>query len=378
MPHIPESVAESDLSRLLSQHLTLIHRGKVRDTYALPGGPEFRLVVATDRISIFDFVLPALVSDKGPVLTAMTVFWLNTLFMNLRHHLVAWGSHMDSYLPDPLRYSPELRKRAFIVDSLTMHLVECVARGYVTGSGWDAYKETGQICGIALPTGLHDGSRLPGSIFTPTTKAVVGHDEHLNTQQVIDKYGEWIAHATLAIYDRACQFAWDRGIIIADTKLEFGAVGHDDCVLGDEVLTPDSSRFWDREEYDLACRERRSPSGFDKEPVRQWGLAVPGPNGTVINIKNLSPKSEADLRLVDSLTIPQEVVDQTTGATTPFSKDSRVEALPRSNTRSSLHKRLRREGGATLDNIRFCTAFSFYIAEVLYNKGKSRFRFLLE
>ncbi len=241
----------NDLARIAS--------GKVRDLYAVDD--ELLLMVASDRISAYDHVLPTPIPDKGRILTAMSMFWFELLAPAVAHHVVA--------VDDP-RIPADVRGRAMLVRRLDMVPVECVARGYLTGSGLTDYQRTGAVCGVALPAGLVESSELPTPIFTPATKADLGdHDENVSFEAVAAQVGSGLADelraATLRIYGTAADHAADRGIILADTKLEFG---HRDgvLVLGDEVLTPDSSRFWPADRYQVG---RVQPS-FDKQYVRDW------------------------------------------------------------------------------------------------------------
>lgn len=304
MPHIPHNVAENDLSRRLQQHLKLKHRGKVRDTYELPNHPDRLLVVATDRISIFDFVLNALVPGKGAALTAMTVFWLEKVLFNLEHHMVAYGAGIDWHFDQApeLQRNRELQSRAIVVSRQNMRSAECIARGFLTGSGLESYLQTGMVCGIKLPTGLHDGSRLPEPIFTPTTKAEEGHDVHLTFDQLVDLVGRDEANRlrrlTLQIYGKGLEYAESRGLIVADTKFEFGDE------LADEVLTPDSSRFWSLTDWQLAQQSQKSPQGFDKQFVREYGKSV-GISG------KLDAEDPATISMVQSKAIPGEVLSKT-------------------------------------------------------------------
>jgi phosphoribosylaminoimidazole-succinocarboxamide synthase len=237
-----------------------IHSGKVRDLHRLPDGRL--LMVASDRISAFDFVLETTIPDKGAVLTRMSLWWFEQLADLVPNHIVS----VD--VPD------DLRGRAVVCEPLDMFPVECVVRGYLTGSGLLDYRATGEVCGIALPAGLEDGSRLPEPVFTPATKAALGdHDENVSYDAVVDVVGaDTAAHLrdlTLAVYGRAEQVARERGIILADTKLEFGARPDGTIVLGDEVLTPDSSRFWPADDW----RPGRAQSSYDKQIVRNWLLS---------------------------------------------------------------------------------------------------------
>ncbi|MCX6714362.1 MAG: phosphoribosylaminoimidazolesuccinocarboxamide synthase [Candidatus Uhrbacteria bacterium] len=306
MTTIPFMVAEDRLSsEVLRKRLKRIHQGKVRDTYELPGHPDKLLVVATDRLSIFDFVLGYLIPRKGEILTAMTVFWLRQLFADLPHHLIACGPEMDTYLPSSLRSLPQLQKRALIVKKLQMLPIECIARGYLTGTGLKAYRVEGKICGHELPNGLHDGSKLVPALFTPTTKPTYGHDEHITAESVLLKYGEMPSRVTLEVYERAAEFALERGIIIADMKIELGIDG----TLADEVITPDSCRFWDRNAYGIAVHKRTSPSGFDKEPVRQAGKKAII-DGKLIDLSSLDT-TLLNAELASRWEIPRDVIGQT-------------------------------------------------------------------
>lgn len=306
MARIPKQVAETNLSRVLeAEGLRRIRQGKVRDTHELPSYPELLLPIATDRLSIFDIVLNVLVPFKGEVLVALTIFW-NRLLSDIKTDLVAFGKDINKYLPLTLRGSPEVLKRGLVVSSHQIVPIEGIGRGFLAGSGYRDYVETGKVCGHKLPPGLHDGSRLPESMFTPSTKAEDDHDQNIDAQGVIDTYGERIRDLTLGLYMRAAEFAWSRGIIIADTKFEFST----DFVLCDEKLTPDSSRFWDIRQWEEAAAEKRAPCGYDKEPVRQWGLTFKTPFGVSFN--RLRPTDPAHVAWVHGLEIPQEVVDSTT------------------------------------------------------------------
>lgn len=238
-----------------------VYSGKVRDLYAPLEAPDLVLVVASDRISAYDWVLPSEIPGKGVVLTAMSLWWFDQLADLVRSHLVSADD-----VPD------EVRGRAMLCRRLSMVPVECVARGYLTGSGWIDYQAAGEVCGVRLPQGLSDGSRLPEPIFTPASKAALGgHDENIAFDEVVSLVGRARAaelrELTLAVYRRADGLAAGRGLIIADTKLEFG-LDPDDAglLLADEVLTPDSSRFWPVEDWHPG---RPQPS-FDKQFVRDW------------------------------------------------------------------------------------------------------------
>ena len=241
-----------------------IHSGKVRDLYRLVDGPYagHLLMVASDRISAFDHVLTPTIPDKGVVLTRMSLWWFEQLEDLVPNHIVSTD------------VPTEVAGRAVICEPLAMYPVECVARGYLTGSGLVDYRATGEVCGIPLPAGLEDGSRLPEPIFTPATKAALGdHDENVSYDAVVAEVGEDIAarlrDLTIAVYKRAEAFARERGIILADTTLELGARPDGTMVLADEVLTPDSSRFWPADEWQPG---RQQPS-YDKQIVRNWLLS---------------------------------------------------------------------------------------------------------
>jgi phosphoribosylaminoimidazole-succinocarboxamide synthase len=254
-----------------------VAQGKVRDVYAVGGD---LLIVATDRISAFDCILPQGIPGKGRVLTQMSIFWFEFLKDVVPNHLIATDV---SDFPAPLReFRDQLEGRSMLVKRCRMEPLECVARGYVSGSGWKDYKRTGAICGISLPAGLRESDRLPQPIFTPASKASTGHDENISFDEAASAIGtvtaELLRSLTLRIYGAAAEHAESRGIILADTKFEFG--WHDNqLLLADEVLTPDSSRYWPRDEY--------APGGpqksFDKQFVRDyletldWNKQPPAP-----------------------------------------------------------------------------------------------------
>ncbi|OGY36661.1 MAG: hypothetical protein A3E36_04460 [Candidatus Andersenbacteria bacterium RIFCSPHIGHO2_12_FULL_45_11b] len=278
--------------------LPRIHQGKVRDTYILPD-PNLLFVLATDRVSIFDFVLPTIIPLKGEVLTALTVFWLRDVLDDVRHHLIAYGKDIDDYLLARLRGDKELHNRGLVVRKLAMLPIECIVRNNLTGSGWKSYQKDKTVCGITLPPDLHDGSQLPAPIFTPTTKAETGHDEPLDAEDVVRENGTWIREQSLAIFNEVASYARTKGLILADTKFEFGKDG----TLADEVATPDSSRYWDLKEWERACEKRETPPSYDKEIVRTWGKQH--------GVDKLDPTNTNDLNAVASLQIPQDVLDKT-------------------------------------------------------------------
>jgi phosphoribosylaminoimidazolesuccinocarboxamide synthase len=245
------------VSQFESLGLPLIHAGKVREMYALPDGDV--LMVATDNISAFDHVLPTPIPGKGAVLTQLSLWWFERLRDLVPDHVVS----VD--VPDAVR------GRAVVVEKLDMVPVECVARGYLTGSGWAEYQRSRTVCGVPLPDGLRDGDKLPAPIFTPAIKARLGeHDENVDLATIARLHGDDLAvrlrDLTLEVYAQAERIAAGRGIILADTKLEFGRRDDGTLVLADEVLTPDSSRFWDAELW----RPGESLPSFDKQYVRDW------------------------------------------------------------------------------------------------------------
>ena len=245
------------MSQFESLGLPLIHAGKVREMYALPDGDV--LMVATDNISAFDHVLPTPIPGKGAVLTQLSLWWFERLRDLVPDHVVS----VD--VPDAVR------GRSVVVEKLDMVPVECVARGYLTGSGWAEYQRSRTVCGVPLPDGLRDGDKLPAPIFTPAIKARLGeHDENVDLATIARLHGDDLAvrlrDLTLEVYAQAERIAAGRGIILADTKLEFGRRDDGTLVLADEVLTPDSSRFWDAELW----RPGESLPSFDKQYVRDW------------------------------------------------------------------------------------------------------------
>ncbi|HOV91081.1 MAG TPA: phosphoribosylaminoimidazolesuccinocarboxamide synthase [Syntrophorhabdaceae bacterium] len=254
-----------------------IKRGKVRDVYDL--GDKL-LIVATDRLSAFDVVLPTGIPEKGNVLTKLSIFWFKKIEDIIENHLIETDAER---FPEPLKqYAHILKDRSMLVKKTKVIPVECVVRGYLAGSGWKDYKESGSICGIKLPPNLLESEKLHEPIFTPTTKAEQGHDTNMTEDQLIEMVGKELAFRlkdlSLAIYKKACTIAEGKGIIIADTKFEFGMIDGK-IILIDEVLTPDSSRFWSIKDYSLG----RSQDSYDKQIVRDylntlnWDKQYPGP-----------------------------------------------------------------------------------------------------
>lgn len=238
-----------------------LHSGKVRDLYELPGGEL--LIVARDTMSAYDYVLDTLIPDKGRILTQLSLWWFEQLADIVPNHVISEELPADA--------PAEWAGRALVVQRLDMVPVECVARGYLTGGGLKDYLASGSICGVALPPGLVDGSLLPEPIFTPTTKAPVGdHDEAMTYDEVVAKVGadtaERLRDLTVEVYRRGAELGRERGVILADTKIEVGFASDGELILGDEVLTPDSSRFWPADQW----QPGRTQPSFDKQYVRDW------------------------------------------------------------------------------------------------------------
>ena len=298
MPNAPATLFQSDL-----KSLPLIYRGKVRDVYSID--EDLLLIVTTDRLSAFDVVLPDPIPGKGRILTTVSNFWFAQMADLIPNHLV--NRPLETVLPDPAERA-QVSGRAIVARRLRALPVEAIARGYLIGSGWKDYQRTGAVCGIALPAGLNQACELPEPLFTPSTKAAVGaHDENIPYAEAERILGAELADririVTLAIYQRAAAYAKARGIIIADTKLEFGLDADGQLVLIDELLTPDSSRFWPADQY----RTGISPPSFDKQFVRDyletldWDKTAPGPRLPETVIRQTAEKYlEAERRLMDT------------------------------------------------------------------------------
>jgi phosphoribosylaminoimidazole-succinocarboxamide synthase len=251
--------------------LKLVRRGKVRDVYTVDD--EHLLIVATDRISAFDCILPTPIKDKGRVLTAISRFWFERLNSIVPHHLITTKVEEMPEVVQP--YADLIRDRSMFVKRTTVIPIECVVRGYIAGSGWKDYKSTGQICGHRLPSGLQEADRLPNPIFTPATKAETGHDENISEEKAAEIVGldtiQYLRDISIRLYSDAVDYAATKGIIIADTKFEFGKDRDGKIVLIDEILTPDSSRFWPVSEYSPG----KSQPSFDKQFVRDYLETLP-------------------------------------------------------------------------------------------------------
>jgi phosphoribosylaminoimidazole-succinocarboxamide synthase len=243
----------------------LFSRGKVRDVYEVPGGKL--LVVASDRLSAFDVVMAQGIPDKGTILTQLSVFWFNFFRGVVPHHFLT--AKVEDYPAGLQAFQDQLRGRSMLVDQAKPFPIECVVRGYLAGSGWKDYRATGAVCGVKLPAGLREASKLDQPVFTPATKAQSGHDENIPWEKMVERIGspaaEKLREYSLALYSKARDYAEGRGILLADTKFEFGLRG-DEIILIDEALTPDSSRFWPRDGYEPG---KPQPS-FDKQFVRDY------------------------------------------------------------------------------------------------------------
>ncbi len=258
--------------------LELVHRGKVRDVYRVD--QNSLLLVASDRISAFDCILPTLIDRKGEVLTRISSFWFNELRAITPNHLITTDI---SAMPEIIAQNRDLAGRTSLVKKTEVFPVECVVRGYLEGSGWKEYQATGSVCGQLLPAGLKQCDRLPEPLFTPATKAATGHDENIDLatfrEIVGDETAEYLRSTSLRIFEHASAYAAQKGLIIADTKFEFGRDNDGSILLIDEVLTPDSSRFWDAETYSPG----RAQASFDKQFVREyletldWDKTPPAP-----------------------------------------------------------------------------------------------------
>ena len=279
--------------------LKLKQRGKVRDIYDLG---DALLMVTSDRISAFDVILPNPMPGKGKVLTQISLFWFEIMETLVPNHIIS--SNVDEYPEECHPYAEELRDRSMLVKKARPLPIECVVRGYISGSGWKDYQNSGKVCGIELPAGLKESDKLPGILFTPSTKAELGaHDENIDFEGAVEKLGKPLAEKvrdlSIAIYEKGSALALQKGIIIADTKFEFGLVD-DELILIDEVLTPDSSRFWPQADY----RSGGSQKSYDKQYLRDylltldWDKTPPGPNLPAEVIVNTMKKYKEALTLL--------------------------------------------------------------------------------
>lgn len=279
--------------------LNLLKKGKVRDIYDLD---DSLLMVTTDRLSAFDVVMPDPIPDKGKILTQISLFWFEVMKPLVPNHLIS--SNVDDYPSSCKPYAEDLRGRSMLVKKTEPLPIECVVRGYISGSGWKSYQETGDICGIKLPEGLKESDKLPEPIFTPSTKAEIGlHDINIDFEEAAKKIGRTLADKvkefSLEIYKKGAEFADKKGIIIADTKFEFG-LNENEIILIDEVLTPDSSRFWPKETYKPGGPQK----SFDKQYFRDYLISInynrkpPGPSLPADVIRNTRNKYMEALKLL--------------------------------------------------------------------------------
>jgi len=288
--------------------LKLINRGKVRDMYGIPGYPDMLLMVATDRISAYDVVMDDAIPGKGEMLTKMSIFWFDLLEDIVESHLITADVREYPVVCQP--YAAQLRGRSMIVKKAKPLPIECIVRGYISGSFWNAYKESTNVCGFQLPEGMRESDKFPEPLFTPSTKAELGlHDENISLQQMRDILGaetaQQVAAISLALYKRAADYAREKGIIIADTKFELGVID-DRLILIDEVLTPDSSRFWPLDKYVPG----QSQPSYDKQPLRdylqelvktgQWGKTPPPPRLPYDIVSSTEGRYRRALRLLTS------------------------------------------------------------------------------
>ncbi|MDR3604763.1 MAG: phosphoribosylaminoimidazolesuccinocarboxamide synthase [Desulfomonilaceae bacterium] len=281
-----ETMTETDFT-----DLSLVGRGKVRDIYKIEGK---LVIVSTDRLSAFDVVLPDPIPHKGKVLNQLSVFWMKKTNHIAQNHLIT--DNINQYPVELAKYSKQLKGRSMLVKKASVFPVECIARGYIIGSGWAEYNSTGSISGIRLPKGLKQAEKLPEPVFTPSTKAEIGeHDQNISFDKVVNILGsetsKWLREKTLEIYRFGASWAEKRGIIIADTKFEFGVIDGDLAIV-DEILTPDSSRFWPMDQY----RVGMSPPSLDKQYVRDylenlnWDKKPPAPGLPAEVVNNTSNK----------------------------------------------------------------------------------------
>lgn len=261
--------------------------GKVREIYEIDG--DKLLLVVSDRISAFDYILPSLIPNKGKILNQISAFWFDFVKDIIPNHIISTNT---KDFPEEFQ-KPEFEGRSMLVKKLKMVPIECIVRGYITGSGWKSYQENGTVCGIQLPEGLQESQKLPEAIFTPSTKAEIGdHDENISFEKCAEIVGTELAEKlrdkTLAIYNKCAEYAATKGVMIADTKFEFGLDENGELVLADEVLTPDSSRFWPASDYKVGQAQK----SFDKQYLRDW-----------IKSSGYNPES--------GKAIPQDIIDTT-------------------------------------------------------------------
>jgi len=312
MSKIPVVVEKSDaMTRLLELGYALLYQGKVGELYTIPDKPDQLLMVRSDRLSIFDFVLPCLVRNKGIVLTALTHYWLTQVFPDVPNHLLAWGLESERWMAADWRMADVVQlplERTLLIERGQIWPWKMIFRGHIGGSVWKQYQMDGAVAGIELPSGMSKWQKLEQPLFTPTIKAESGHDIAVSVADYTMKTGDagaMISMVDLDLYQRAYQHAATRGLLILDTKFENDVDGK----LVDEVLTPDSSRYTTPEDIEMAIAEGRDPVFYDKEPVRMWGREVTTPWGT--GLQDLDPENEEHRAFVDGLSVPSVVIMDT-------------------------------------------------------------------
>jgi phosphoribosylaminoimidazole-succinocarboxamide synthase len=311
MAHVPDHVKDGSIIPSLRKKLA--SQGKVRDMYHVPGESEQLLMVASDRVSIFDLVLPFLIPFKGEVLTALTHFWMTKVLVNLPNHLINNRDGYNIVINLARSYRDVPTRQALIVHRAEVIPFELIFRGHLGGSVWKKYLNTGIVAGVQLPAELTKWSTMPSPLFTPSTKAENGHDVNITVDEFYQGAGDWAGGAeaiTRRAYREAYTFAADKGILILDTKFEVGMINGKPSLI-DETLTPDSSRFTLVEGFDQVLAANRDPEFYDKEPVRDWGKELETPFG-VTGIHKLDPGNTEHLAWIDSLETPLEVVGKTT------------------------------------------------------------------
>lgn len=293
-----------------SKLLKLVNEGKVRMSYELIEHPELLLVIVTDRISIFDFILGVLIPLKGYILNLISTYWKLYFFKSkrVRMDLVAWGSQIDDYLPEELRGNHDLWLRATVVRKCEMIKYEMIFRDYLTGSALEPYYENRPLCGHTLPAGLYDGSQLPQTLFTPSTKAEEGHDKHVSFKDVLHYYPQSETFGRV-LFDGIKSQLEPLGLLLVDTKFEYGMDSSRNCILCDEAGSPDSSRIWEKTAWKLAQQETppKSPTGFDKQFVREYGKQL-----KINDTKMYDPEKIDDQEKVGNLAIDSVVCRKTT------------------------------------------------------------------
>ena len=311
MATIPKGVTNSDaMGRLLALGYALLYQGKVGELYDVPGKPDQLLMVRSDRLSIFDFVLPCFVQRKGVVLVALTHYWLTQVFTDVPNHLLAWGSEPEKWIAagwDMSDVSQLPLERTMLVRRCDIWPYEMIFRGHIGGSVWKQYQADGTVAGVQLPVGLSKWQKLDTPMFTPTTKEESGHDKAIALADYTSATGDIgpaLSARDLDLYVRAYDHAAERGLVLLDTKFENGTDGS----VVDEILTPDSSRYTTPEDLAAAIAEGRDPIFYDKEPVRIWGRGVVTPWGT--GLQGLDPEEAEHLAFMADLEIPTSVTDE--------------------------------------------------------------------